>query len=387
MKMYNEKIAKLDEIIENTIKSINESNDEIKEISRYAKKEFLDLEEEFLKLKIEANSIIDKVEELEKAYKIKRAKLLVINKNFTSYTEEQMKQIYDETDKLRLDLAVEKEREMNIIRRRNELEVHLKSVRNIAEKADKLSNNFDMAYSVLSGDLKKITKEIDVFQDKEIWGLKVIEGQELERERIARDMHDGPAQSLSNLIIKTELCVKLLDKDIDRTRLELQTLKSYIRSTIDETRRLIYNLRPMSIDDLGLIPTIERHVDKLLDEVDFSIDLNVEFKNENKKENINSIISLTIFRILQEALNNIKKYADATKVMIDIIFLDDNLEITVTDNGIGFDINNVKLNFEDNRGFGLSMMKERTNLLSGDLKIISQENKGTVVNVKIPIVN
>lgn len=387
MNMYNEKIAKLDEIIENTIKSINESNDEIKEISRYAKKEFLDLEEEFLKLKIEASSIIDRVEELEKAYKIKRAKLLVINKNFTSYTEEQMKQIYDETDKLRLELAVEKEREMNIIRRRNELEAHLKSVRNIAEKADKLSNNFDMAYSVLSGDLKKITKEIDVFQDKEIWGLKVIEGQELERERIARDMHDGPAQSLSNLIIKTELCLKLLDKDIDRTRLELQTLKSYIRSTIDETRRLIYNLRPMSIDDLGLIPTIERHVDKLLDEVDFSIDLNVEFKNENKKENINSIISLTIFRILQEALNNIKKYADASKVMIDIIFLDNNLEITVTDNGIGFDINNVKLNFEDNRGFGLSMMKERTNLLSGDLKIISQENKGTVVNVKIPIVN
>jgi two-component system sensor histidine kinase DegS len=296
-----------------------------------------------------------------------------------------MKDIYDETDKIRVNLVVEKEREMNIIKRRNELESHLKSVHRIAEKADKLSNNFHMANNVLSGELRNLTKEIDIIHDKEILGLKVIEGQELERERIARDMHDGPAQSLSNLIIKTELCLKLLDKDRDRTRLELQTLRSHIRSTIDETRRLIYNLRPMSLDDLGLIPTIERHIDKLLDEVDFIIELNIDFKNESRKENINSIITLTVFRILQEALNNSKKYSKSTKVIINITFFEEYMEVSVIDNGIGFDIDNIKLKLNDHRGFGLSMMRERTNLLSGELKILSNENRGTSIYVKIPI--
>jgi two-component system sensor histidine kinase DegS len=383
--MYNEKFVKLDEIIENTIKSLNHSNDEIKEISRYAKKEFLLLEEEFERLKTEASSIIDNVEKLEKLYKINRSKLLLVNKNYTAYSQEEMKDIYDETDKIRVNLVVEKEREMNIIKRRNELESHLKSVHRIAEKADKLSNNFHMANNVLSGELRNLTKEIDIIHDKEILGLKVIEGQELERERIARDMHDGPAQSLSNLIIKTELCLKLLDKDRDRTRLELQTLRSHIRSTIDETRRLIYNLRPMSLDDLGLIPTIERHIDKLLDEVDFIIELNIDFKNESRKENINSIITLTVFRILQEALNNSKKYSKSTKVIINITFFEEYMEVSVIDNGIGFDIDNIKLKLNDHRGFGLSMMRERTNLLSGELKILSNENRGTSIYVKIPI--
>lgn len=384
--MYKKEFDRLDEIIDKTIDSIRNSVDEIKDISDYAKQEYLELEEEFLRLKIEATDLIDRVDELERQYKSSKAKLLMVNKNFNQYTEEQMRDIYEETDRLRLELAVEKEREMNLIQRRNELELHLKSVRKISEKADKLSNDFDVAYSVLSGDLKMITEKIDDIQNKEIWGLKVIEAQELERKRIARDMHDGPAQSMTNLVIKTELCIKLLDKDIDRTKLELQTLKSHIRSTIDETRRMIYNLRPMSIDDLGLAPTLNRLVEKMSEELGFLVNYNVVDNGEYDQSEIDPIINLTLYRITQEALNNVRKYSEATNVSVELIFDPHTIVLDVTDNGIGFEVGDMKLNLEDNRGFGMSMMKERANLLNSELQIVSEKGKGTTIHIRVPLI-
>ena len=385
--MYKKQFDRLDEIIDKTIDSIRNSVDEIRDISDFARSEYLELEEEFMKLKIEATDLIDRVENLENQYKLARNRLLSSNRNFEQYTEEQMREVYEETDQLRIQLAVEKEREMNLIQRRNELELHLKSVRKISEKADKLSNDFDMAYSVLSGDLKMITEKIDDIQSKEIWGLKVIQAQELERQRIARDMHDGPAQSLSNLVIKTELCIKLLDKDIDRTKLELQSLKAHIRSIIDETRRMIYNLRPMSIDDLGLVPTLERLIEKIGDEHNFNIDFNVRETTAYDSSSIDAVINLTLYRITQEAMNNIIKYSKATNVTIDLTFEPKAIDLMISDNGIGFDTSKVKLNLDDNKGFGMSMMKERANLLNSQIHIISEINKGTSIHTRVPLLD
>ena len=385
--MYKKQFDRLDEIIDKTIDSIKNSVDEIKDISDFARTEYMELEEEFMKLKIEATDLIDRVENLEKQYKVSRNKLLMINKNYEDYTEEQMRDIYDETDLLRVQLAVEKEREMNLIQRRNELELHLKSVRKISQKADKLSNDFDTAYSVLSGDLKQITEKIDDFQNKEIWGLKVIQAQELERKRIARDMHDGPAQSLSNLVIKTELCLKLLDKDIDRAKLELHNLKGHIRSTIDETRRMIYNLRPMSIDDLGLIPTLERLVDKVKEENHLNIDLKIKKCKTCDPSNIDSVINLTLYRIAQEATNNIIKYAKATSVSVELTYENEAIDLMIIDNGVGFIVKELKLNLIDNKGFGMSMMRERANLLNSKINIISEIDKGTSIHIRVPLID
>lgn len=379
---YNNELKKLDKIIEETIDSIKESHDEINEISSFAKREYLELEEEFMKLKIEATNVIDRVDTLEVQLKDSKVKLAQINKEFSKYSENEMKAVYDETDALRLDLAVEKEREMNLIKRRNELEIHLKTVRKIADKADKLSQNFDMAFHVISGDLQTINNKIDEVQHKEIWGIKVLQAQENERQRIAREMHDGPAQSLSNLVLKTELCIKLLDKDIERTRLELQSLKTLIRGTIDDTRRLIYNLRPMSIDDLGLKPTLERFIDKTNESLGFNIKLACDSK---VNITIDTVTTLALFRITQEALNNMKKYSKASKCLVEVLIEDEHLELTISDNGVGFDVKKVKLNLKDNRGFGMSMIRERTNLLLGECKFASQIGKGTIVKVRIPI--
>lgn len=357
--MYENEMEKLDEIVNNTKEIIKQRNKKILEISSFIKKQYIELEENFLTLKNEANDIIKNVEILEKKLSVSKTKVLTVNKNYQLYTEDEMKSVYKETQDLSERLSVEYERELDIVNKRNNLDNQLKSIRQIAVKSDNISNNFDFAYGILSGELNEINNEVNNINSKEIWGLKVIKAQEEERQRISREMHDGPSQNLSNLILKTELCIKLLDKDIDRTRLELQSLKSIIRTTIDETRRMIYNLRPMALDDLGLVPTLERYIDKIRTEVNFDM----SFEVLNLEDDVNSIISLTLYRIVQEALNNANKYSNATNVHIMLIYNPEFIELVINDDGDGFEINNIKLNMDNNRGFGISMMRERTNLL------------------------
>lgn len=382
--MFINEMNKLDNIINKTLNYIDSSKEEVVEISTFINDQYIKLEEEFIKLKQDAEDIIKKVNELEIMLAKSRSRLLKVNKEHDRYTEEEMKRVYEETDKYRIQLALEYNREKNVIQRRNELEIHLKTIKKIADKANNLNNNFQFAHNVLSGDLNEISNDMDNIQSKEIWGLKVIEAQEVERQRISREMHDGPAQSLSNLILKVELCIKLLDKDINRTRLELQSLKSIIRGTIDEARRMIYNLRPMALDDLGLIPTLERYIDKVRCDVDF----NIEFEVLECQEDINSVISLTLYRIVQEALNNARKYSNARNVLVMLKYSFNRcIELTITDDGDGFDLDNIKLNMENNRGFGISMMRERTNLLMGHYNIRSEIGSGTSIYVKIPVLD
>lgn len=387
--MYKKQEEQLDSIIHDTIGSIENSNKEIQDISQFAKKEFASLEEEFEHLRAEASSIIEKVESIESHYKISRSKLLIVSKNSASYTDDEMKEIYNQTDQLRIDLAVEKEREAHLIQRRNELETHLYSIRKIAEKADQISNNFGMAHGLLTGNLETINNKIDDIQNKELWGLKVIQAQEEERKRIARDIHDGPAQELSNLVLKTEYCIRLLDKDVDKVKLELQTLKNLIRGTIDDTRRLIYDLRPMSIDDLGLIPTIKRLVNKINSENDVNISIETYYE-ENIAE-INSFFvhkdknfTVTIFRIIQESTNNIVKHAQAKNATIRISIKGNELFLDIQDDGKG--INDIsKLRVRENSGFGIPMLRERVKLVGGSLDIQAEKNKGTQIKVHIPM--
>ncbi|TCT12252.1 two-component system sensor histidine kinase DegS [Natranaerovirga pectinivora] len=369
--MKDNELHRLDDIIKNISKSIKTSISEVSDMYSSSKREYIDLEKEFRNLKIEATNSIIKVNEIEN-----RLQICLDNiKEKNSYSE-----FENELDELRVQLALEKERECNLIQRRNVIENHLRTMLYINSKAEKLGKNFELAENFLTGNLNIMSQTLDKIHNNEIFGIKILEAQENERQRIAREMHDGPAQSLTNLVHKTELCIKLIDKDPIRTSLELQSLKSVIRSTIDDIRRIIYNLRPMSIDDLGLIPTIERYIDKIQEETTFTIELKVN----NNEYNINSIINLTLFRIIQESLNNIIKYAKATNVTIMITYNKESIELEIVDNGVGFNINDYKNNKEINKGFGLSMMKERVYLLSGHIDIQSTINKGTKYYVMVP---
>lgn len=380
--MSHVNMDQLDKILKRTIDSIEQSKNEIYDIAEHAQQEYQQLQQELHELKTQISNTIDLVESFEKALKKSRLELMQVNKNFEKYSQEEMKEIYAKADQLRISLAVEKEREQMLIQKRNELEVRLKRSAKTVEKAENLINHVAIAMNFLTGDLKDISNQIEDLQEKKSLGIKILRAQENERQRVAREIHDGPAQSMSNVVLKSELCIKLLDRDLDKARQELINLKEMVRISIQDVRRIIYDLRPMSLDDLGIIPTLERYISKINEEHDIMI----KFITKGTPCFLPSIISLTLFRLAQEALNNILKHAHATEATVKLSFLEEYIELFISDNGRGFDVEEVHKKIrDDGSGFGLSSMKERTELLDGEFSIRSELNQGTRYYIRIPL--
>ena len=215
-------------------------------------------------------------------------------------------------------------------------------------------------------------------------GISILEAQEMERKRIARDLHDSTVQSLTNIVHKTEYCSKMIDKDMVKVKLELVAMMENIRDSIDDMRRIIYDLRPMSIDDLGLVPTIQRFVEENKAEHE-DMKFQIRVTSESDEIDLPSVVTLTIFRIIQEACNNIFKYSQAKNVSILIAYWEDEIEVSIKDDGIGFDKSQIGNGDEKkSSGFGLSIMQERAQLLSGTFSIDSSPGNGTKVVVSIP---
>lgn len=215
-------------------------------------------------------------------------------------------------------------------------------------------------------------------------GISILEAQEMERKRIARDLHDSTVQSLTNIVHKTEYCSKMIDKDTVQVKFELVSMMENIRNCIDDMRRIIYDLRPMSIDDLGLVPTIQRFVEQNKEEHE-DMEFKIQVTSKSAEVDLPSVVTLTIFRIIQEACNNIFKYAKAKNVTIGISYLEEKIEISVQDDGIGFDKSSIGRGEKStSSGFGISIMQERVQLLSGSFSIDSQLGKGTKVSISIP---
>lgn len=213
-------------------------------------------------------------------------------------------------------------------------------------------------------------------------GLHILESHEYERNRIAMDLHDSSVQSLTGLVHKTELCMRLMDIDTIRVKLELQTMIETIKSVINGMREIIYNLRPMSLDNLGLGVTIESYCHQFTK----SNDIETVFHDFTEEPELPSIYKVTLYRILQEACQNIVKHAKATKVEVSLSCEDNRLRLVIQDNGIGYDTQKVTVSSDEKKyGFGLSMMKERANLLGGTIQIKSAIGEGTTVSVEIPL--
>jgi two-component system, NarL family, sensor histidine kinase DegS len=382
--MANHKVdvAKLDKIVKKAIEAINTSKSEIYDIFESAKRECKRLEEELNQLKIQVRDLIENVEIIEVELKESKRKLLLVNKNYEKYSQEELRQSYEKADNLRIELAVKREQEQFLIKRRNDLEVRLRESLKTVKKADNLAAHVGVALGYLTGDLQELSVQLEDIQQRQLMGLRIIKAQEEERQRVARDIHDGPAQSMSNVVLKAEICERLIDVDIFKAKYELNNLKKIVRESLQDVRKIIYNLRPMSLDDLGLIPTLQRYVGTFQDDTGISVSL----KAKGLYDDIRPVISLTVFRIVQEALSNIKKHANAQNAVVNLEFSETELKLYIYDDGKGFDTEKIKVRSDDiDGGFGLFSMRERIDLLSGEIKINSEPGKGTRLNITIPL--
>jgi two-component system sensor histidine kinase DegS len=203
----------------------------------------------------------------------------------------------------------------------------------------------------------------------------LINAQEAERQRLSRQMHDGPAQALSNFILQTEIAMRLLDVDPTQARDELGSLKVSAMGTFQKVRNFIFELRPMMLDDLGLIPTIRRYADTFKEQTGLEVNVTVS----GTERRLESYLEVMVFRAIQELLGNAARHSQATLLKINIDLTDDLIRVGVDDNGRGFDIDSVK-----GKNLGLKLIRERTEMLGGTFEVDSATGKGTRVMFTLP---
>lgn len=204
---------------------------------------------------------------------------------------------------------------------------------------------------------------------------------EEERMRIARDMHDGPAQSMANLVLQAEILERLLDRNPKQLVTELAEFKNSVRNALEETRQLIFDLRPMTLDDLGLVPTLRKFIKEYGDRYGLATRFNVVGQERRLPGNTEGVL----FRIIQEALTNVHKHARAKMAEVTMNLQPNRVSVTIKDDGQGFDVARTEANLHKNKNLGLLSMRERAELEKGTLEIRSQPGRGTEVKVEIAL--
>jgi len=209
--------------------------------------------------------------------------------------------------------------------------------------------------------------------------VRIINAQEAERQRLSKTLHDGPAQSLTNFILQAEIVQRLFDSNPEQARAELINLKTTAGATFQRVRDFIVELRPMMLDDLGLVPTVRRYVKSFEEKNGIPITLTVT-GNERR---LASHCEVLAFRGIQELLINVRDHAEASQIRVTLDVDDHSVRGIVEDNGKGFNVSAPP--DPSQRHIGLSTLKEKTELLGGHLDIESTIGQGTRATFEFPI--
>lgn len=216
--------------------------------------------------------------------------------------------------------------------------------------------------------------------DSEPLIVRIIDAQEAERQRMSKAMHDGPAQSLTNFILQADIVQRLFERDPAQAKAELQNLKTTATTTFQRVREFITELRPMMLDDLGLVPTVRRYVKSFEEKANVQAMLTITGE-ERRFEAHREVMA---FRAIQELLTNIREHAQASQVKISLNLDENRVRTTVEDNGIGFDAASI-LNETEHKHIGLRTLKEKTELLGGQFLLESSIGQGTRATVDLPV--
>jgi two-component system sensor histidine kinase DegS len=204
----------------------------------------------------------------------------------------------------------------------------------------------------------------------------IVNAQEAERQRLSRQMHDGPAQALSNFILQTEIAMRLLDADPAQAKEELGNLKSSAMGTFQKVRNFIFELRPMMLDDLGLIPTLKKYADAFKDQAGLDVGITVT----GVERRLESYLEVMVFRAVQELLGNASRHSQATAIKVQIDMGNDMIRVSVDDNGKGFDPEILK----QSSNLGLKLIRERAEMLGGNFEIDSTAGSGARITFSVP---
>ncbi len=225
---------------------------------------------------------------------------------------------------------------------------------------------------VASTEAEKKEEERVVQVDEASSIIKIIDAQESERRYLANQLHDGPAQALTNLILQAEISERLFDSDAARAKKELSGLKDAVTQTFQKVREFIFDLRPMMLDDLGLTPTLR----KSIEDFEEKHGLRCNLKVMGRDNRLPPYIEVTVFRVVQQLLKNVAQHASATQVQISLDVGADRVTTSVEDDGHGFNVEEAFSSARERKTIGLSSIKERIEMLKGEVFIDSSVGRG-----------
>ncbi|GAB4472140.1 MAG: sensor histidine kinase [Anaerolineales bacterium] len=205
----------------------------------------------------------------------------------------------------------------------------------------------------------------------------IIQAQEAERQRLSRQMHDGPAQALSNFILQTEIAMRLFEIDAVKAKEELESLKHSATQAFQKVRDFIFELRPMMLDDLGLAPTVRRYVDAIQTVPGTAIQLTIS----GMERRLEPYLEVMVFRAIQELLGNAIRHSQASEIRVQLDLGDTSIKVAVSDNGKGFDPEILK----ERTNMGLKVIRDRVEMLGGDFQLDAAVGEGCSISFTIPL--
>jgi signal transduction histidine kinase len=209
--------------------------------------------------------------------------------------------------------------------------------------------------------------------------MRIVEAQEQERSRLAQEIHDGPAQALTNAIFQVEYLERVIGEDGRVAATELRFLRELLRRELGEVRSSILNLRPPLLDHLGLDEAIADTASTVAGLTGLAIETDLQAPGDR----LDASVRMVALRVVQEALQNVRKHAAATRVVVQTRLIDGDWTLEVVDDGLGFDPTSVAL--AGGRHFGLRFMRERAELIGARLDVRSGPGGGTIVRLAVPL--
>ncbi|WP_243124309.1 sensor histidine kinase [Clostridium sp. AWRP] len=381
MNNINLDINAINKIIKNVIDEISSSRGQVLSIVDYIRKDHEDLKLKLDEIKKDIASVIDEVDELEGQDKAARRRLAHVSANFNKYTEDDIKEAYEAASDMRIKFYTKINEEKSLRKERDSLEIAIKKIMDNIESGERIINQISIAMGYLEGDVLSALEGSDKNSEMFI-GIKILEAQESERKRIARDIHDGPAQHMANAVMKVDICKMIIEKNLEEGLKELEDLKESVKVALKEVRSIIFDLRPMSLDDLGLRQTIDQTANTIFKES--NIDIKIKMKPIQME--IEPIIQVAVYRIVQEIFNNIRKHSKAKHAKVRMDFGTKYLMLIINDDGVGFNVEEtLKRVKTKGASYGLIGILDRVKQLQGEIEIKSSEKVGTTYTVKLPI--
>jgi two-component system sensor histidine kinase UhpB len=235
----------------------------------------------------------------------------------------------------------------------------------------------------VGGVIRSVRDAIDRLEDESLWHTtQLLNSIEAERQRIGRELHDQTSQTLATALIDLKLADSFVGSNILDARKKLAAAKQLIEHSMEQIKICVYDLRPVMLDDLGLVPTLRWHIKTHLAGSGLAITADFEAAVMRPPRNIET----TLYRVAQEALANVIRHAQATRVSIRLETKPEYAVLAISDNGKGFDPNQaIRSDKNDGGGLGLHTIRERIKLVKGTLNIESEEGMGTQINVVVPI--